>query len=56
MLTHINDNSFKSLYLDTIIDYIKDSDAVDIKDKYFIDKDNKYHLQKTTKGLKLKVQ
>ena len=44
MLTWVNDNGFESLYLDAIIDYAKDSNAVDIKDKYYIDKDNKHHL------------
>ena len=44
MLTCVDNNGFESLYLDAIINCIKDSNAVDIKDKYFIDKDNKRHL------------
>ena len=50
MLTRVNDNGFKSSYLDAIIDCAKNSNATDIKDKYCIDKDNKRHLQKTTKS------
>ena len=44
MLNWINNNGFESLYLDAIIDYVKDSDVVDIKDKYYIEKDNKSYL------------